>query len=79
VSANTQPKLKREVSVLDLTSITVGGIIGTGIFALAATMGSVAGPAAVAALVFLGIVVILLALPSSGAGTGPTRAEFDRS
>lgn len=62
------PELKREVSVLGLTSITVGGIIGSGIFALAATMGSVAGPAAVAALVFLGIVVILLALPYAELG-----------
>ncbi len=58
-----QPKLKREVGMLGLTSITVGGIIGSGIFALAATMGSTAGPAAIVALVLLGIVVILLALP----------------
>jgi basic amino acid/polyamine antiporter, APA family len=57
------PKLKREVGMLGLTSITVGGIIGSGIFALAATMGSTAGPAAIVALVLLGIVVILLALP----------------
>jgi basic amino acid/polyamine antiporter, APA family len=46
-----------------LTSITVGGIIGSGIFALAATMGYVAGPAAVVALALLGVVVILMALP----------------
>lgn len=57
------PKLKRDVGMLGLTSITVGGIIGSGIFALAATMGSTAGPAALIALVFLGIIVILLALP----------------
>ena len=57
------PKLKRDVGMLGLTSITVGGIIGSGIFALAATMGSTAGPAALLALVFLGIIVILLALP----------------
>ncbi len=61
--AADQPKLKREVGMLGLTSITVGGIIGSGIFALAATMGSTAGPAAIVALVLLGIVVILLALP----------------
>ncbi len=62
MSAN-EPKLKREVGMLGLTSITIGGIIGSGIFALAATMGSVAGPAALVALAFLGVVVILLALP----------------
>jgi APA family basic amino acid/polyamine antiporter len=62
VAAN-QPKLKREVGMLGLTSITVGGIIGSGIFALAATMGSVAGPALIVALALLGVVVILMALP----------------
>jgi basic amino acid/polyamine antiporter, APA family len=62
MSAN-EPKLKREVGLLGLTSITVGGIIGSGIFALAATMGYVAGPAAVIALALLGVVVILMALP----------------
>lgn len=54
--------------MLGLTSITVGGIIGSGIFALAATMGSVAGPAAVVALALLGVVVILLALPYAELG-----------
>lgn len=49
--------------MLGLTSITVGGIIGSGIFALAATMGSVAGPAALIALLLLGGIVVLLALP----------------
>ncbi len=66
--AESPPKLKREVSMLGLTSITVGGIIGSGIFALAATMGSVAGPAAVVALALLGVVVILLALPYAELG-----------
>ncbi len=66
--AANPPKLKREVSMLGLTSITVGGIIGSGIFALAATMGSVAGPAAVVALALLGVVVILLALPYAELG-----------
>jgi basic amino acid/polyamine antiporter, APA family len=61
--AANHPTLKREVGLLGLTSITVGGIIGSGIFALAATMGYVAGPAAVVALALLGVVVILLALP----------------
>ena len=63
MSAPSSPKLKREIGLMGLTSITVGGIIGSGIFALAATMGYVAGPAAVIALALLGVVVILLALP----------------
>jgi basic amino acid/polyamine antiporter, APA family len=63
-----EPKLRREVGMLGLTSITVGGIIGSGIFALAATMGSVAGPALVVALALLGVVVILLALPYAEMG-----------
>jgi basic amino acid/polyamine antiporter, APA family len=63
-----EPKLKREISTWGLTSITVGGIIGSGIFALAATMGSVAGPAAVVALALLGVVVILMALPYAELG-----------
>jgi basic amino acid/polyamine antiporter, APA family len=54
--------------MLGLTSITIGGIIGSGIFALAATMGSVAGPAAVVALALLGVVVILMALPYAELG-----------
>jgi basic amino acid/polyamine antiporter, APA family len=61
--AEEAPKLKREVGMLGLTSITVGGIIGSGIFALAATMGSTAGPAALIALLLLGGIVVLLALP----------------
>jgi basic amino acid/polyamine antiporter, APA family len=63
-----EPKLKREIGTWGLTSITVGGIIGSGIFALAATMGSVAGPAAVVALALLGVVVILMALPYAELG-----------
>ena len=61
--------LRREVSLGGLTAIVVGAIIGSGIFALAATMGSVAGPAAIIALVLLGVVVILLALPYAELGS----------
>ncbi len=63
MDASVPPNLQREIGLLGLTSITVGGIIGPGIFALAATMGAVAGPEAVVALALLGVVVILMALP----------------
>ncbi len=51
-----------------LISITVGGIIGSGIFALMATMGSVAGPAALVGLLLLGGVIVVLALPYAELG-----------
>ncbi len=66
--AAEQSGLKRVVTTRGLTAITVGGMIGSGIFALAATMGSVAGPAAIVALAFLAVITILLALPYAELG-----------
>ncbi len=63
------PKLKREVTTLGLTSLTVGAVIGSGIFALMATMGSVAGPAALVGILLLGVVIIVLALPYAELGS----------
>jgi amino acid transporter len=60
--------LRREVTLLGLTSLTVGAVIGSGIFALMATMGSVAGPAAIVGILLLGVVIVLLALPYAELG-----------
>jgi basic amino acid/polyamine antiporter, APA family len=67
--AGDEPKLRREVGLLGLTSLTVGAVIGSGIFALMATMGSVAGPAAIVGILLLGVVVIVLALPYAELGS----------
>jgi APA family basic amino acid/polyamine antiporter len=69
MGAQNSPGLKREVTLVGLISITVGGIIGSGIFALMATMGSVAGPAAIVGILLLGVVIILLALPYAELGS----------
>lgn len=63
-----RPVLKREVGVLGLTAIAVGGIIGSGIFSLTAVMSSVAGPLFLVSMVLLGGVVLLLALPYAELG-----------
>ncbi|HZY71096.1 MAG TPA: amino acid permease [Thermoplasmata archaeon] len=63
-----KPALKREVGVLGLTAIAVGGIIGSGIFSLTAVMSSVAGPLFLVSMVLLGAVVLLLALPYAELG-----------
>ncbi len=58
--------LRREVSLGGPTALVVVGIVGSGIFALAATMGSVAGPATILALVLASVLkgAFLIVLPS---------------
>lgn len=68
------PALRREIGFWGLTAIVVGGIIGSGIFALAATLGSVAGPAGIIALLLLIGVVIVLALPYAELGAAYPRS-----
>jgi len=60
--------LNRNVGLWGLVPITAGGAVRSGIPVLAATMSSVAGSAVVVAMVMLGAVVILLALPYAQLG-----------
>jgi amino acid transporter len=54
--------LKKEIGLWGLVALGVGGIIGSGVFALPVTMGSVAGPSMILAVIFVGIITIVLAL-----------------
>src|SRR5208282_2361002 len=61
-------KLKKEMGLLGLTCVSVGGMIGSGIFSLPAVMASVTGPSFLYALLLTGILVIFLALPYTELG-----------
>ncbi len=61
-------KLKKEMGLLGLTCVAVGGMIGSGIFSLPAVMASVTGPSFLYALLLTGILVIFLALPYTELG-----------
>lgn len=54
--------LKREIGLFTLISIGVGGIIGSGIFALPAAMAAVAGPSLVMAILISGIITLFLGI-----------------
>ena len=62
-------KLKKELGLVSLTAVAVGGMIGSGIFSLPAVMASVAGPSFLYALIITGIVVTFLALPYTELGS----------
>jgi basic amino acid/polyamine antiporter, APA family len=64
-----QGKLKKEIGLFTLVAIGVGSIIGSGMFAMPAVMGSVAGPALVLAIIFVGIVTIFLAITYAELGS----------
>jgi len=69
-NANTnQAALKREIGLLTLVSIGVGGIIGSGMFAMPAVMGSVAGPALILAVILTGIITTFLAITYAELGS----------
>ena len=61
--------LKRDLGLFTLVAIGVGSIIGSGMFAMPAVMGSVAGPALLLAVVLTGIVTTLLAISYAELGS----------
>ena len=61
--ADTDKSLKRALSALNLTTLGIGAIIGTGIFVLTGTVAAVnAGPAVVLSFVLAGVASIFAAL-----------------
>ena len=55
-------KTSKEIGIFSLTSIGLGAIIGSGIFAIPAAMGAVAGPGLLLAILLSGIITIFMAL-----------------
>lgn len=53
-------ELKKELGLFTLISIGVGGILGSGIFALPSAMGAVAGPSLILAILISGIITLFL-------------------
>ncbi|MGC1122621.1 MAG: amino acid permease [Candidatus Methanofastidiosia archaeon] len=75
-SKNTQensevdsPGLKRDLGLWTLVALGVGSIIGSGMFAMPAVMGSVAGPALILAVILTGIVTMFLAISYAELGS----------
>jgi len=66
---NAQAKLKKEIGLIGLTSLAVGGMIGSGIFSLPAVMASVTGPSLILGVFLTGILVAVLALPYAELGS----------
>src|SRR5438046_1843483 len=61
--ADTDKSLKRALSALNLTTLGIGAIIGTGIFVLTGTVAAVnSGPAVVLSFVLAGVASIFAAL-----------------
>ena len=69
VERTADTKLKKELGLLALTTVGVGGMIGSGIFSLPAVMASVAGPSFLYGLLLTGILVTFLALPYTELGS----------
>jgi len=64
-----QAGLKREIGLLALVALGVGSIIGSGMFAMPAVMGSLAGPAPILAVILTGIITTFLAITYAELGS----------
>jgi basic amino acid/polyamine antiporter, APA family len=62
VETKSKQALRKEIGLWGLVALGVGGIIGSGVFGLPATMGSVAGPSLVLAVGLVGMITVVLAL-----------------
>lgn len=62
-------KLKKEIGLWTLVSLGVGGMIGSGIFALPAVMGSLAGPGLILGILLSGIIAMFLGLAYAELGS----------
>jgi amino acid transporter len=62
-------KLKKEIGLIGLTSLAIGGMIGSGIFSLPAAMASVTGPSLILGVFLTGVLVAILALPYAELGS----------
>jgi amino acid transporter/nucleotide-binding universal stress UspA family protein len=62
--------LSRDMSLLDITMIGIGAMIGAGVFALTSFAAGLAGPALMLAFLFNGIVGILTAMSYAELGAG---------
>jgi amino acid transporter/nucleotide-binding universal stress UspA family protein len=66
---NTEVHLSREMSLLDVTMIGVGAMIGAGIFVLTGIAAGVAGPALIIAFTLNGFVALLTAMSYAELGS----------
>jgi APA family basic amino acid/polyamine antiporter len=61
-SANPEPGLKRALGLFDATAISVGAIIGAGIFVVTGIVAGMAGPGIIASIIIAGIIASFTAL-----------------
>ncbi len=67
-------ELRRELGLLLLVGIGIGGMIGSGVFTLQGLISSVAGPAALLAIIIIGIITLILGLMYAELGSMYPRA-----
>ncbi|WP_155641638.1 APC family permease, partial [Sulfolobus acidocaldarius] len=71
---NTDKQLRRELTLIDLVSLALGGIIGSAWLFSALSAASIAGPSAVLSWVIGGILIIFIGLAYAELGTAVPRS-----